>query len=121
MVLGERLLTISLQLILVLFFSRVVAECEQGCMLHHPSWLECKNKVLHILLFHSKIRGLEAEIISLLLELCNHFPLLTRVIHDRNLLVTSESCWYSKLELSLDLLRDRSQFVLVQSDVSTIK
>ena len=51
----------------------------------------------------------------------NDFPLLAGVIYDGNLLVAGEASGHTELQLGLDLLRDSSQFILVQTDIGAIE
>ena len=121
MVLGERLLTIALQLILVLLFRGVVLKREQGSVGHLPGRLKRQNEVLRSLLLDSQVAGLQREVVLLLVKLGNDLPLLARVVDDGDLLVAGQPGRYAELELRLDLLGDGREFVLVKADVSSVQ
>ena len=96
-ILSKRFLAITLELVFVLFFSRVVAESEECGMLHDPGWTESQRKVLLIRLFDSKGVWLEREVVAFLIKLGDNLPLLTGVVDNRYLLIAVESGRYSEL------------------------
>ena len=120
-ILSQRFLTVALKLVLILLFGGVVAEGEEGGMLHDPGGFESQREELLVILFHRQSVRLKSEVVSLLIELGDNLPLLTRVVNNGDLLIALESGRHSELELGLDLLGNGGQLVLVESDVGAVQ
>uniref|UniRef100_A0A7S3IHB3 Uncharacterized protein n=1 Tax=Strombidium inclinatum TaxID=197538 RepID=A0A7S3IHB3_9SPIT len=121
-VFGEGLFANTLQLILILFLGRLILQGEQALSLAYPLRSEGQLEVLSDSLLNEHLATVEREIASLaLLERGDDLPLLTGVVHNGDLLRDMAPRRHSELELSLDLLRDGRQLVLVKTDVSSIE
>ena len=90
-------------------------------MLHNPVGLESQHEVLHLFLRHSQSLWLKLEVVALHFKVSYNLPFLTGVVHNWDLLVTGQARWYSELKLGSNLLWDRSQFVLIQANVSAVE
>ena len=121
-VLGEGLLTDSLELVFVLLLGRLILEREETRSLADPLRAEGQREVLRSSFLDEHLAPVESEATSLAgLEGRDDFPLLAGVVDDRDLLRDPATGRDAELELSLDLLRNGSELVLVEPDVCPVE
>lgn len=124
-VFSEWLFSNSLQLIFVLFLGGLILESEQTCGLAYPLRPKSQLEILRGSFLDKHLAPAELEVVTTgpslaLLESCNNFPFLTGIVHNWDLLRDLASCWHTEFKLSLNLLGNRGQFVLIQSDIGPV-
>lgn len=125
-VFSEWLFTDSLQFIFVLLLGGLILESEQTCGLAYPLRLELQLEMVCESFLDQHLAPAELEVVSTgssfaLLKSCDNFPFLTGAVHNRDLLGDRASCWHTEFKLSLNLLGNRGQFVLIQSDIGPVQ
>ena len=121
-VFGERLLSYSFELVLVLLLGGLVLQGEETCRITYPLRPEGELEVLRYLLLDQHLAPAEREASTLaLIQGGDDLPLLAGVVDDRDLLGDVATSWHAELELGLDLLRDGGQLVLVEPDVGPVE
>lgn len=125
-VFSEWLFTNSLQFIFVLLLGGLILESEQTCGLAHPLRPKSQREIVCESFLDEHLAPAELKVVTTgsslaLLKSCDNFPFLTGVVHNRDLLGDRASCWHTEFKLSLDLLGNRGQFVLIESDIGPIQ
>lgn len=124
-VFSEWLFTNSLQFIFVLLLGGLILESEQTCGLAYPLRPESQREIVSLCFLDQHLVPVELEVLTtgsfLLLKSCDNFPFLTGAVHNRDVLGDLASCWHTEFKLSLNLLGNRGQFVLIQSDIGPVQ
>ena len=126
MIFSEWFFTDSFQLIFVLLLGGLILESEQTCGLAYPLRLELQLEMVRESFLDQHLAPAELKVVTTgssfaLLKSCDNFPFLTGAVHNRDLLGDRASCWHTEFKLSLNLLGNRGQFVLIKSDIGPVQ
>ena len=121
-ILGQRLLTNTLQFVLEYLAGILVVESEHASDVAHPCGSEREEEVFGGALFDPDLVAGETEAAALgLIEDRRHGPLLLGIVHDGDFLSDGAAGGDLEFQLRLNLLRDRVDLEFVEADVGAIE